>query len=658
MSRIELVNIKQGTKSAPRYSRGNTLPLVQRPFGMAAFVPQTDSRGGWFYHPDSHSLEGIRLTHQPSPWISDYGTFLMTPQNGVVADSSARAWGGYHASDAVLTPSYMKLHFLRSRCDFELTPTERGAVCRLHFYADKKPCLSLLPVMGEYEYQVFPEENRIIGSTTGHAQDIAENFKMYYVLQFRPGDVDFASCSVAGGNGTEKTAMHIYLNKTEVEFALATSYISAEMAELALEREVDGRTFDAVKEESDEIWEARLARIDAAFEDPEQEKTFYTCLWRTFLFPHKCYEYDRQGEMVHYTPVDGSVHKGPRYTDNGFWDTYRTVYPLFTLIAREEYAEMLEGFVNDYRECGWLPRWISIGEVGCMPSTLIDAVIAHAVSNGIGSRKTWEDALEGMLKHANEKAPLPRFGRNGVEFYVDYGYVPREEYKESVNLTLDAAYGDWCIAVVAQALGREELVEPYMERSRNYAKLFDKETGFMRGRDKEGLMADNFDPARWGGEYTEAAAWQTTFAVPHDIQGLAELMGGKEAILRKLDALFAEPPYYSIEGYGREIHEMTEMASLDFGQCAINNQPSFHIPYIYAWFGEEEKATYWVHRMAREAFSYKEDGFPGDDDNGTASAWYIFACLGFYPFCPGKDEYVKIKGLAKSWSIPSNGMKG
>ena len=137
MSRIELVNIKQGTKSAPRYSRGNTLPLVQRPFGMAAFVPQTDSRGGWFYHPDSHSLEGIRLTHQPSPWISDYGTFLMTPQNGVVADSSARAWGGYHASEAVLTPSYMKLHFLRSGCDFELTPTERGAVCRLHFYGDK-----------------------------------------------------------------------------------------------------------------------------------------------------------------------------------------------------------------------------------------------------------------------------------------------------------------------------------------------------------------------------------------------------------------------------------------------------------------------------------------------------------------------------------------
>ena len=355
--------------------------------------------------------------------------------------------------------------------------------------------------------------------------------------------------------------------------------------------------------------------------------------------------------MLHYTPIDGSVKEGPRYTDNGFWDTYRTVYPLFTMIAREEFAEMLEGFVGDYRECGWLPRWISIGEVGCMPSTLIDAVIAHAVVNNIGSRETWEVALEGMLNHANNKAPMPRFGRNGVEFYVDYGYVPREEYKESVNLTLDAAYGDWCIAVVAKALGRDDLVDTYMKRARNYANLFDKETGFMRGRDKNGEMAPNFSPIRWGKEYTEAAAWQTTFAVPHDLEGLAELMGGKEKLLEKLDELFATPPYYDTEGYGREIHEMTEMASLNFGQCAINNQPSFHLPFIYAYFGEREKTNYWAHKIATEAFSYKEDGFPGDDDNGTTSAWYIFTCLGMYPLCPGSLEFVEFDGLAKEWSI-------
>ena len=657
MSRINLVNIKQGTDSSPRFSQGNTLPLVQRPFGMTSFVPQTDPRGGWFYHPHSKSLEGVRLTHQPSPWISDYGTFLMTPQNVVISDSSIRAWGGYKSEDAVMKPSYMKLHFLRSRCDFEIAPTERGAVCRLSFQTDKKSCLSIFPIMGEYEYSICPEKNQIIGSTTGHAGDIAEKFKMYYILQFKQGDVDFEATKIAGENGTEKTAIHIYFNKQNVEYALATSYISEELAQLSLEREIGDRSFDEIYAENEEIWEERLSRINAEFDEPEQEKTFYTCLWRMFLFPHKCYEYDKEGNAVHYTPIDGSVNPGVRYTDNGFWDTYRTVYPLFTYIAREEFAEMLEGFVGDYKECGWLPRWISIGEVGCMPSTLIDAVIAHAVINNIGSRELWETALEGMLKHANVQAPLPRFGRNGVELYTQYGYVPREDYKESVNLTLDSAYGDWCIAVVAKALGKEELVPEYLNRSLNYGKLFDKETGFMRGRDKDGVMAEDFDPTRWGKEYTEAAAWQTTFSVQHDLDGLAELMGGREAILKKLDELFATPPYYSIEGYGREIHEMTEMAALDFGQCAINNQPSFHLPYIYAYFGEEEKARYWVHKMANEAFSYKEDGFPGDDDNGTTSAWYIFACLGFYPICPGSPKMVEIQGLAKDWSIPMAGLR-
>lgn len=651
MNRSELVNIKQGTKSCPRFSTGNTLPLVQRPFGMTSFVPQTDPVGGWFYHPDSHSIEGIRLTHQPSPWISDYGTFLMTPQSGVIGDNNRRAWGGYRPAEAVLTPSYMKVHFLRSRCDFELTPTERGAVCRLSFQTAENSCLSLLPVMGNYEYRVCPETNQIFGSTTGHAGDIAEKFKMHFVLQFKSGDVDYDATRMAGENGTETTALHIFMKKNVVEYTLGISYISEELAELSVQREIGASSFDEIRLETEAVWEEKLTRMDAKFEDKEQEKTFYTCLWRTFLFPHKCYEYDKDGKMLHYTPIDGSVNEGPRYTDNGFWDTYRTVYPLFTMIAREEFAEMLEGFVSDYRECGWLPRWISIGEVGCMPSTLIDAVIAHAVVNNIGSRKTWEDALEGMLNHANNKAPMPRFGRNGVEFYCDYGYVPREEYKESVNLTLDAAYGDWCIAVVAKALGRDDLVDTYMKRARNYANLFDKETGFMRGRDKNGEMAPNFSPIRWGGEYTEAAAWQTSFAVPHDLEGLAELMGGKEKLLEKLDELFATPPYYNTEGYGREIHEMTEMASLNFGQCAINNQPSFHLPFIYAYFGEREKTSYWVRKIATEAFSYKEDGFPGDDDNGTTSAWYIFACLGKYPLCPGSLAFVEFDGLAKEWSI-------
>lgn len=648
MSKLELVNIKQGTKSVPRFSQGNTLPLVQRPFGMAAFAPQTERNGSWFFHPDSHSLEGIRLTHQPSPWIDDYGTVLMTPQNDVVASSAGGAWGGYRPKEAVMTPSYMKLRFLRSMCDFELTPTERGAVCRLSFDCDRPSYLSLLPIKGKYSYRVVPEKNEIIGTTDGHSQDIAENFKMYFVLRFADGDVDFEKTRISE-NDTDRTFIHIALTKKNIEFSLGTSYISEELAENTIEREC--ASFDTVKTENDSIWEEHLSRIEAEFDDENVKKTFYTCFWRTFLFPHKCYEYDKDGQIVHYTPIDGSIHKGVRYTDNGFWDTYRTVYPLFTMTAREEFAEMLEGFVNDYRECGWLPRWISLGEVGCMPSTLIDAVIATAVVNNIGDRKLWEDALEGMLNHANHNAPMPRFGRNGAELYCKYGYVPRDEFRESVNLTLDAAYGDWCISVVAKALGRDDIVSEYEKRAKNYANLFDKESGFMRGRDKDGNMADHFDPIRWGGEYTEASAWQTTFAVPHDFEGLASLMGGRDKLSEKLDEFFATKPDYRVHGYGGEIHEMTEMAAVDYGQCAISNQPSFHIPYIYAYIGETEKARYWVHKMALEAFSYEDDGFPGDEDNGTTAAWYVFACLGMYPLCPGKREFVKIPPIAKSYKI-------
>jgi predicted alpha-1,2-mannosidase len=651
MSRISLVNIRQGTKSVPRFSQGNTLPLVQRPFGMAAFAPQTERNGSWYYHPDSHSIEGIRLTHQPSPWISDYGTFLMTPQNDVIASSGGGAWGGHRPKDDVMTPSYLKIRFLRPMCDFEITPTERGAKGRLHFDTDRRSCLSLLPVMGDYTYTVVPEKNEVIGTTTGHSGDIAKDFKMYFVLKFAPGDADFGATKPNATDGTEKGHLHVFLNSADVEFSLGTSYISAELAEKAIEREIAGRSFDEIRAENDAIWEERLGRIDAEFDDPKTERTFYTCLWRTFLFPHKCYEIDGSGDMIHYAPFDGTVRKGPRYTDNGFWDTYRTVYPLFVKIARDEFAEMLEGFVNDYRECGWLPRWISIGEVGCMPSTLIDAVIATAVVNGIGSRKTWEDALEGMLNHANRNGPLPRFGRNGAESYVKYGYVPRDEHGESVNLTLDAAYGDWCIAAVAKALGRDELVSEYERRAKNYGNLFDAETGFMRGRDRNGTMADGFDPVKWGGEYTEASAWQSTFAVPHDIEGLAELYGGTDRLLAKLDALFALPPIYRVHGYGGEIHEMTEMAAADLGQFAISNQPSFHLPFIYAYLGHPEKAEYWAHKAALEYFSDEADGFPGDEDNGTTAAWFIFVCLGEYPLCPGKAENVKFKGLAKSFAI-------
>lgn len=645
MKYIPYVNIRMGTASAMRYSNGNTLPLTQLPFGMASFCPQTQIRTdepGWFFNPYLPSAEGIRMTHQPSPWIGDYGTFLMTPQNDIVADTAAAAWSGFRPRDAVLRPDYLKLRFLRSDCIFELTPTERGGALRLTFGNDRPAFLSFLPVAGNYTYRYDEQIDTLLGTNDFHSSGIAENFKMYFAVRFRPGSVDVGRIRRA------ENAIHIALRGQTAEARIGISYISEEMAVAALERECGNRSFEALCAAAEEAWEEKLHRIEIETGDETVKRTFYSCLYRVFLFPHKAYELDGAGAPVHYSPFDGKTRPGVRYTDNGFWDTYRTVYPLYSEIAREEYAEILEGFVADYKDGGWLPRWPSIGEVGCMPSTLIDAVIAEAAAKGIGSREVLETALDGMLHHANHESEDRRFGRNGALSYLKYGYVPRDEQKESVNLTQDAAYGDWCIATVARILGREEVAAEYEVRSKNYRNVFDPETGFMRGRDRNGKMAENFDPCVWGGEYTEGSAWQNSFAVPHDLEGLCRLHGGKDKLIAKLDALFAEPPRYRVHGYGGEIHEMTEMAAVDFGQCAISNQPSFHLPYLYAALGETEKCTDIVHRMCRELFAPTEEGYPGDEDNGTMSAWYVLSVLGMYPLCPGKNQWIRIPSLVKS----------
>ncbi len=645
MKYIPYVNIKMGTKSVPRRSYGNTLPLTQIPFGMAPFCIQTESREGWFYHPDHEFAEGVRLTHQPSPWINDYGTFLMTPQNDVVSNSPAGAWSGYRIQDSVQRPDYLKLTFLRSNATFELTPTERGAAIRVTYGDERPSVLSFLPIKGNYTYRYDAATKTLYGTTDGHSMDVAVNFKMYYAVRFLGDCVDADRITLGGAFA------HVGVKGRVLEARLGISYISEEMAEAAIDRECGDLSFDTLRNMAENNWEEKLHRIEIETDDEEQMKTFYSCLYRPFLFPHKAYELDAEGKPVHYTPVDGLTRPGVRYTDNGFWDTYRTVYPLYTLIARDEFAEMLEGFVNDYLECGWLPRWPSLGEVGCMPSTLIDAVIAEAAVNGIGSREVLENALKGMLHHANNESTERRYGRNGALSYLKYGYMPRDEQRESVNLTQDSAYGDWCIATVAKVLGHDELVDEYMARSKNYQKIFDKKTGFMRGLDTEGKQAEFFDPCSWGGEYTEGSAWQNSFAVPHDIEGLAELHGGKDALIAKLDELFNTPPKYRVFGYNNEIHEMTEMAAVDFGQMAISNQPSFHLPFIFAALGAQDKTDYWAEKLAREAFNSGDAGYPGDEDNGTTSAWFIFATIGQYRLCPGKTEWIKCRRLVKSVKI-------
>lgn len=653
MRYIDLVNIKMGTHSSPARSCGNTNPLTARPFGMDHFLPQTvDDTDTRPYHPDDIRLFGIRLTHIPSPWIGDYQSLLMLPTTGTGAGAAVdgKNQTSFDTNSAVLTPAYMSFSLLRYGIRLELTPSLRGAAIRASWDENVGRFVDGAERRGFYlklsardlaapQYEVDWKNGQIFGYCsnfrTRRDEGIAKNFRMYFVFKFNCGFDAERSILTEG-------ALNIAFSGTpsSVEGRFATSFISVEQARFNLESELSEKSFSTLRKECEDEWEQYLSRIEITA-DERTSRTFYSCLYRAFLFPRVFHEPCPDGVVRHFSPELGEVRDGVFYVDNGFWDTYKTVYPLYSLIAADKYEEICRGFVNFYKESGWLPRWISPGAVDCMPGTAIDAVFGDAAVKGVVSdRALLEDMLEALLKHADNVSPSPRYGRDGIEDFKTIGYVSNA-YKESVNKTLDYAYGDFCISRVADAVGKQDISDRLLKTATNYRNLFDAETGFMRARDRDGKMREDFSEFDWGGDYTEGGAWQNSFAVYHDLLGYAALLGGRDRFLELVQRLFDTPPYYKEKGYSSEIHEMTEMALLGgFGQCALSNQPSFHVPYLFSCLGDRDRSAYWVRRCADELFSPESDGFPGDEDNGSMACWYVFSALGFYPVCPGTDEYV------------------
>lgn len=653
MGFLDYVNIKQGSDSRFDFSNGNTLPLTQMPFGMGGFAIETRGSGIWFFHPDDRTLDGIRYTHQPSPWIGDFGCITFMPQAGEALSECEERRSEYDPENTVIRPDYLRLAFLRYDAEMHLAPTERGGIMKLLYRGDKLPRFAVMPAVGCCAFRVF-DDNTVVGYSTQQGPWGAVDFKMHFVFKFDCRilkDETYITktngekaLSADGRDGFD--GINIALENREVTVRFASSYISEEQAFLNLSKETESLSFEECRERAEKRWEDLLSRVEVETYSEEQKKTFYSCLARTFLYPNLSYETDKDGEEIHYCPHDGSVAKGKSFTNNGFWDTFRTVYPLYSLVCPEIYKDILEGFINIYKDSGWLPRWPSCGETGVMPATFIDAVIADAAVKGIIDGELLSLAFEGMQKHA-KTPPSGKSGRNGLSEMLRYGFVPNH-IKESVNESLDGYYCDYCISEAARILGREEERKEFFERSRGYYRLFDRESGFMRGRDTEGRFREPFIPHAWGGDYTEGSAYQSSFAVQHDIEGLALLHGSNDKLIEKLDEVFSTPPIYDVGAYGMVIHEMAEMAAADFGQCAISNQPSFHLPYMFSYLGDREKTEYWVRRIVTEAFSSANDGFPGDEDNGTMSGWYVFSAMGLYPICPGKPFYVKGVKLLKS----------
>lgn len=642
------IDTRQGTANSATYSNGNTLPYTGVPWGMNYFVTQTtNEKGSWFFHPQDHTFQGFRLTHQPSPWMGDFSQLLLTPLTGEIQQHTLYGiQSSYRPEEAVFNPHYLKIKQLRYQITSELVPSTYGAKLKIHYAKNDLHSL-LFSAPAESAIAVDFDTNIVTGYVKNFADCVDKNFKMYFAFTadqiFSPAETGFFEGEIrkaADHNQADdqlfQLAFREFSSGTAV-VTIATSFISPEQAQLNLQRELTD-DFYTTKEKAETAWNDYLGKINITDRDSKKVSTFYHCLYRTGLFPQRFYEYDALKQPIHYNTTAKRVEKGILYTNNGFWDTYKTVFPLYSLLVPELYAEMLEGFLNSYRESGYLPKWLSPDERGMMPGTLIDAVIADAAVKNIGA-ELMPDFLKAMEYTASTPSANGNYGRQGGKDYERLGYVPLS-YHESVNHTLDYAYSDFCISVVAGYLGLPDKAKKYRDRSRNYQQLFSKADGFMRAKDENGQFRTPFNPFAWGGDYAEGSAWQSSFAVFHDFAGLIEQFGGENAFLARLTELANTPPTFDVTGYPYEIHEMSEMAMIDFGQIALSNQPSFHIPYLFTYAKRPDLTQLLVKQACSRFFDDSFTGFPGDEDNGSMAGWYVWSTLGLYPVTPGSGEYV------------------
>ncbi|WP_242542389.1 GH92 family glycosyl hydrolase [Enterococcus sp. DIV1298c] len=631
--KIQQIDTRHGTANQGTFSNGNCLPYTGVPFGMNYFAPQTnDQKGSWWFHPEDRTFQGYRLTHQPSPWMGDFSHFLMTPISGALSEPTIfHAQSSYRPEESLFCPTHLSIKQLRYGIQSTLIPSMYGGILSLTYTKSDSGLLLSFP--GRFRLTA-KDAYTLEGQVTHFAGAEDPNFTFYFVLRFdqplTTRALDYTSEQAA--------AVPIYFGPIKHQtIRLGTSFISIEQAHHNLNQEQNKQENDYLLE-SRKQWQSYFDRIKINHHDQKQMETFYHNLYRTFLFPQTFYEIDQEGKKVHYDTSSRSVKEGVLYTNNGFWDTYKTVYPLFSLIAVDKYEEMLEGFLNSYRETGFLPKWLSPDERGLMPGTLIDAVITDAAVKGIGT-PNMPEFLEAMKKGATIQSEKQNYGRQGTDDYLKYGYVPNH-YHESINHTLDYAYSDFCISRVAQTLADDETAHHYQQQSKNYRNVFDPQTGFMRSKDLSGQFRPDFSPTSWGTDYAEGSAWQSSFAVFHDFAGLIEIHGGKQAFENKLVELCNQAPTFEVGGYGFEIHEMSEMAATEFGQLAISNQPSFHSPYLFHYIGKPEMAQPLIKQLLTQLFDASPTGYPGDEDNGSMAAWYIFNSLGMYPVTPGTGEYV------------------
>ncbi|HVU56672.1 MAG TPA: GH92 family glycosyl hydrolase [Puia sp.] len=658
---VDYVNPLMGTQSTSDLSSGNTYPSIALPWGMNFWTPQTGRMGdGWQYTYTANKIKGFKQTHQPSPWMNDYGEFSLMPVAGHlrITENDRESWFSHKAE--VVKPYYYSVYLADYDVTTEIAPTERSACFRFTFAKTDSAFVVIDAYDKESYIKVIPSENKIVGYSTRNSGGVAKNFKNYFVIVF---DKPFLSRHTWSGKDlNDSLELHDKHVGAVVQFSapargsvvnarVSSSFISIEQAEQNL-KETDHATLESVAAKGRDIWNKTLGRIMVEGGTIDQVRTFYSCLYRMLFFPLKLYEKDATGKIVHYSPYNGKVESGYLFAGTGFWDTFRALYPFLNLVYPSINKEMQKGLINDYKEGGWLPEWSSPGYRSVMVGNNSASIVADAWLKGLRGYDI-NTLYEALLKDANNEGPIPAVGRDGVAYYNKLGYVPYDvKIKENAARTLEYAYDDFTIYKLGKALGRPaEELKLYAQRCQNYKNLFDPEHKLMRGKNQDGSFQSPFNPFKWGDAFTEGNSWHYSWSVFHDIQGLIDLMGGKKTFTQMLDSVFTMPPTFDDSYYGGVIHEIREMQIAGMGQYAHGNQPIQHMIYLYNYAGQPWKAQYWVRESMRKLYKATPDGYCGDEDNGQTSAWYVFSALGFYSVCPGTDQYVLGTPLFKKTTI-------
>ncbi|MEO3251020.1 GH92 family glycosyl hydrolase [Parabacteroides distasonis] len=644
---VQYVNTLQGTNSTYELSWGNTYPTTAVPYPMNSWSPQTGKNGdGWKYQYSATTIRGFQPTHQCSPWVGDYGVFSLMPVSELVVDESKRATPFSHDKE-IAKPHYYKVT-LENGITTEFSPTTRSAHFRFSFPAKGDAFLVLDGYTKTSQVQIDVANHRITGYVHNGAFS-PKTHKNYFIIQFDKPFVSYGTWenrkNTIQKNNLRREGEGIgayvqFAKGSKVQAKVSTSYISPEQAEVTMTRELGKHSsVEVTKQAAADVWNQLLNRVLVEGGTEEDMKTFYSCMFRANLFSHKFYEEKEDGSPYYYSPYDEKIHDGYMFTDNGFWDTFRSQFPLTNILHPTMQGQYMQALLDAQEQCGWLPSWSFPSETGGMVGNHSISLLTDAWVKGIRTFDP-EKALKAYAHEAMNKGPWG--GANGRVRWKDYyqlGYIPYPESMGSTAQTLEYCYDDFCAYQLAKMTGNKFYEEVFARQIYNYKNVYDPSVGFMRGRKLDGSWAD-FDAFEWGGPYCEGNAWHYNWSVFHDVQGLIDLTGGDERFVAKIDSVFALPGIVKYGTYGTKIHEMLEMELAKMGQYAQGNQPIQHMIYLYSYAGQPWKTQYWIRQVMDRLYNSSENGYPGDEDQGGMSSWYVLSALGIYSVCPGTDEYV------------------